>query len=129
MRRPLKINSEDFDCSLSPLDEGDFEDQNGRSKIYEERAQRSMIQLLAAFCELAVSLTDIIGIIYPSKASHVSDSLTERDLQEALSRVEKSKVALATWYEKTTSRFAIPVGRDTRHKSLILYTNTAYIYY
>jgi hypothetical protein len=129
MRRPLKINSKDFDCTLSPLDEGDFEDEIGRSKIYDEEAQRSMIHLFTAFCELAVLFTDIIGIIYPSKGSHVSDSPTQRDLQQALSHIEICKVALDNWYEKTTSRFPAPIGMDTRHESLILYTNLAYIYY
>lgn len=128
VRRPLQITSEEFNFNeVALLSEEDFEKEIGHSKVYDASSKRSLVHLLLALCDLAVSLTDVIMTVYPS--SGPPNSMSDQKAEQCLRRVEISMSCLNNWFEKATTNFPTPAGIGDVHLSLILYTNLMYMYY
>ena len=129
VRRSVHITSTDFDFKQTTLTQEDLESEIGRSRVYDASTKRSLAQLLEMLCELAVSLTDVIMLVYPSSDCTNSSIPAERIAEMALKRTEACKLDLTRWFEKASVIFPTPAGLGDGHESLILYTNLLYMYY
>jgi len=129
VRRPLNISSVDFDFGVAPLTKDDFETEIDRSKVYDSSTKYILIEIFLTLCDLAITLTDVIMLVYP--LSEPSGEYSSSDLQadHALSRVEACKSGLNRWFEKATLCFPTPAGLGDMHESVILYTNLMYMYH
>ncbi|PMD32631.1 hypothetical protein L207DRAFT_396203, partial [Hyaloscypha variabilis F] len=125
LRRPLQI-----DClytSDKGLNDDDFDQDIGNSKVYDVGTQRLLAKILVAQTRLAVEMTDAITILYPPDGSlHIP--LT---CQETLDRVslesDRCNAKLTAWFEDVHSWVSgFPKGC---HASVSLYSSLMYIYY
>jgi len=128
MRRHVQISSADFDWSLTPLNNEDLESEIFRSKVYDASTKRSLIQLMTVVCELAVSLTDVLELVYPLNGFPNSIISTEQ-ADQSFNRIETCKSSLKSWFEKATINFPTPTPMGMMHDSVVLYTNLTYMYY
>ncbi|KAF2815567.1 uncharacterized protein BDZ99DRAFT_435984 [Mytilinidion resinicola] len=128
VRRPLSISSADFDFSLELLTKEDFDSEIFRSRVYDASTKASLVQLLLTLCDLAVSLTEVIMLIYPVNDA-VCGSSTEQKARLSLNRIESCKGRLHSWFENATIAFPSPAGISDSHESVVLYTNLMYMYY
>jgi hypothetical protein len=128
VRRPLKIGSEDFDFQADPIALSDFDSEIRRSKVYDTKTKTELIQLFVAVCELSVSITDVIMMIYPPKGCF-APGFTKEEASRTFSRIAACKARLDEWYERTIVSFPTPAGIRDAHKSIVLYTNMLYVYY
>jgi hypothetical protein len=127
LHRPLQLSSEDFDFSVAAFVEGDFEDEIGKSKVYDQITKTALVQIIVSLSELTVSLTDAIMIICPRKSTPKLPA--QSDLGQSYYRMDKCKTELDHWYERTSELFTRLCAIDNAHNSLKLYTNLTYIYY
>jgi len=98
--------------------------------VYDAPTKRSLAQLFEKLCELAVVLTDVIVLVYPSSDCTNNSSISvERKADLALKRTGACKLDLIHWFEKVSLIFPTPAGLGNGHESLILYTNVMYMYY
>lgn len=128
VRRPLFITDDHFDFSNSPLTVNDLEHEINYSKVYDPDTKRSLAELLEVLCNLAVTLTDIIMILYPINGNPFAP-LNELSLSRLRVRIERRKSDLAQWFDNASVQFPTPAGLGDTHESVILYTNLVYIYY
>lgn len=128
MRRHVQISSADFDWSLTPLNDEDLESEVFCSKVYDASTKRSLIQLMVVFCELAVSLTGVLELVYPLNG-FPNPIISTEQADQIFHRIETCKSSLKSWFEKTTINFPTPTARGMMHDSLVLYTNLTYMYY
>jgi hypothetical protein len=129
VRRSLYITHEHFNfASNPPLTADDLGSEIHRSEVYGPAAKQSLAELCAVLCELAVTLTDVIMIVYPVSERY-DDTMTEMSLSRVRGRIGRCKSDLAQWYESASVRFPIPAGLGDADDALILYTDLMYIYY
>lgn len=138
MRRPIHITRAHFDFDENPtLGYPDLADEIDKSRVYSSGTKRCLVEILAQLIELYVVLTDILMLVFP-----LDDTPGwGREMKpEDTGRVRECKVALRRWYKDATLRFPMFGGgptpraaggsnRETRHDSVILYTNLMYMYY
>jgi hypothetical protein len=130
VRRPLKISGEEFNFNeATPLSAEDFEDEIECSEVYDSSSKRSLIQLLLILYDLAVCLTDVIMVVYPSSGLPDLTLWSDHKADQCLYRIESCISGLNRWFEKATISFPTPAGIGDIHSSLILYTNLMYMYY
>jgi len=122
----LHITPADFDFESSPLCKEDFVSEIERSKVYSATTKLSLVEIFLALCALAVSLTEVIMVVYPSNKL---GSLDEVNANRVSGSIESCKYNLYLWFEKTTPEFPTPAGLGDTHESVILYTNLMYVYY
>ncbi|EFX06482.1 c6 zinc finger domain containing protein [Grosmannia clavigera kw1407] len=123
LRRPLHIQSSDFDFDHNSLNEGDFCDEILHSDVYDRPTKQVMVQLIIALCELMGPLHSILTMIDPMKGMGAdSNQPTLQELKCCLARLD-------LWYQKAVARFQIPMHICGVNESLILFTKMIYIYY
>lgn len=66
LRRPLQISSHDFDFSQPCLTADDFETEINDPMFYPADVRAEQCEMLTKYCQLAVALTRLAMIIYPS---------------------------------------------------------------
>ncbi len=129
VRRPLFITTEHFDfVSHSPLTDEDLEDEIDRSKVYDSATKRSLAEVLAVLCQLAVVLTHIIMVVYPVSEAPLT-TMNEMALLRMRPRIEQCKSDLTEWLDGASVRFPMPAGIGDTTKVVVLFTNLMYIYY
>lgn len=129
VRRPLNITPQHFDFNCNPpLTVEDLASETDKSRVYDPSTKRSLAELVAVLCELAVILTDIIMIVYPLDETPI-DNATEVVLYRVKGRTERSKAILAQWHDSASVRFPTPAGLGDSNESLTLFTDLMYIYY
>jgi hypothetical protein len=125
----LYITTDHFDfINNSPLTVGDFNDEIDHSKVYDPATKRSLAEVLAVLCQLAVTLTDIIMVVYPVSEAPVT-TMDKMALSRMRSRIERCKSDLAQWFDGASVHFPTPAGLGNTSKALVLFTNLMYIYY
>jgi hypothetical protein len=97
----MQTSSTDFDFSQPLLNSADFESETCRSKVYDALTKQSLVQLSIALCELAVSLTDMIMLVYPLHESIDSSLSTERIANQSLDRLLPFWSALTGWFKRS----------------------------
>lgn len=128
MRRPVFITDAHFDFSSSPLNAKDLENEIGHSKVYDPETKRSLAELIATLCELAIVLTGIIMILTPIDEIPIAP-LSEAELSRSWMLIQRGRSDLSHWYDNANVRFPTPAGLGDTHESVILYTNLMYLYY
>ncbi|KAH8660221.1 fungal-specific transcription factor domain-containing protein, partial [Xylariales sp. PMI_506] len=129
LRRQVHIIWGGGDSVYPALNENDFEDEIACSRVYDPGTKRTLTRIFITLCDLAVSLTDVLGIIYPTSDS-IDNCLSDTStIRKRLGRINRCKSGLNTWFEKATVKFPTPAGILSKNESLILYTNLMYMYY
>ena len=125
VRKSIQISTLDFDFhTQTPLLLSDFESEIEASRVYDVITKRALIQRLVALSELAITLTEVIIILYPEK-----EAFAQLGQKDPSSAVRACKLELNTWFEKTTVICLTTPGLGETHESVLLYTNLMYIYY
>ena len=128
VRRQAHISIGPFEWAHM-LTENDFENEIEGSLVYDTQTKRTLIRIFITLCELAVSLTDMIMIIYPSSEPMDISLLKGPSLERTLDRLTSCKLGLQSWFDKATIQFPTPAGIGSSNESLVLYTNLMYMYY
>jgi hypothetical protein len=129
MRRQLHITSLDLAQGSYLPTEKDFAREIDGSRVYGSQTKRTLVRLFITLCELAVPLTDVIKIVYPTGRLTGVESPVVCDSQQASKSLQSCEAGLEAWFERATIQFPTPAGIITREESLVLYTNLLYIYY
>lgn len=129
LRRPLQISSYDFDFTQPCLTKEDFEAEINDTIFYSADVRTEQCEILTKYCHLAMALTRLAMIIYPSAglSQYRFDSRTKltkhlRDLHEAkvaFDRLKESFMLLQDWR---------PASVDSNH-SVRVASALLYIYY
>lgn len=129
LRRPLQISSYDFDFSQPCLTTEDFEAEINDPMFYSADIRTEQCEMLTRYCHLAVSLTRLAMIIYPSAglSQYRFDSRSRlakhlRDLYDAkleFDQLKNSFMLLQDW---------TPASVDSNH-SVRMASALLYIYY
>lgn len=125
----LSITPDQFDFNSPSLSMADFEDEIHRSRVYDPSTKRFLASLIIMMCELALSLTEVVMIVYPPTLAPISCPLEETEYLRSVLRIEECKSGLSRWYDRATVRFPTPAGLTDTHHSVIIFTNLMYIYY
>ncbi|KAI0008714.1 fungal-specific transcription factor domain-containing protein [Xylariaceae sp. FL0662B] len=138
MRRSLQISRARFDFNANTgLEYADLSDEVEKSKVYNAEAKRRLVEIFIQVGELCSVLTDLLTLVFPL------DDLPGWGKQlgsEGATRVRECKAELKRWYKGAMLRFPLfdggstPImastkGKQSRHDSVILYTNLMYMYY
>ncbi|KAL4801502.1 fungal-specific transcription factor domain-containing protein [Aspergillus unguis] len=124
MRRPIQITPEEFDLHQPGLSFEDLEEECLHSEVYTPETKIALCRVLASLCHLAVAVTDLIMLVYPTVQS-MPFSIEDRQAQ--LDRLEETKIALLGW---ELDWVANPDGMEYYiHPSLTLFTNLCAIYF
>lgn len=118
LRVPLQIPPDCLEEDVEMMTFHDMQSDIEHSKVYSCDTRRLLVGLFIGQCELAVKLTSIIMLAYPTNEH-------KRDGDPAA--VRKAKSGLAIWYESAVRRFPTPAGLEDTHPSIVLYTNLLYI--
>jgi hypothetical protein len=97
--------------------------------VYDASTKRSLAQILEMMCKLAISLTNVIMLVYPSSDCPDLSIVAEQKGENALQRTVACKLDLTRWFENASVTFPLLACLRHGHESLILYTNLMYIYY
>lgn len=125
VRKSIQVTPLGFDLNTQkPLLLGDFESEFESSRVYDAITKRALAQRLVALCELAITLTDVLLILYPEK-----EPFAQLGHNEPSNAVRTCKFELNTWFEKTTVECLTSPAISETHESVLLYTNLMYLYY
>jgi hypothetical protein len=127
VRRPLQITHGHFDARVGSLTEEDLLEDIGKSEVYDSETQRLLAKVLIAQSKLAVEMTDVITILYPSDSSLPIASARREDFNRASIESDRCKTKLIDWYESV--HFWVSKIPKNAHPSVTLYTSLMYIYY
>ncbi|KAL4779227.1 fungal-specific transcription factor domain-containing protein [Aspergillus varians] len=124
VRRPLQITPDEFDLPQLGLSFQDLEDECFHSEVYTPDAKIALCRVLASLCHLAIAVTDLAMLVYPTRPSM---PFSQADRRMQLNRLEETKFALLDW---ELSWVANPDGKEYYiHPSLTLHTNLCAIYF
>lgn len=107
-------------------DPSDFEDQIGRSLIYDTRTQRRLTSIFIHMIELSTVLTKLLPSMFcPGDELQNSEFTNSSEPTELTEHIE----ALQEWYSVTQKNFPLNREDEFQHQSVIIQTNLMYIYY
>lgn len=109
------------------LNDEDLLEDIGKSEVYDSETQRFLAKILIAQCKLAVEMTDLITILYPSDSSLPVTSAHKEGFNRASIEIDRCKSKLIDWYENVHSW--VTKFPKNAHPSVTLYTSLMYIYY
>ncbi|PVH75443.1 hypothetical protein DL98DRAFT_427572 [Cadophora sp. DSE1049] len=129
LRVPLQITPDCLEANIDMLTSHNLQSDIEHSKVYSSGTKRLLVDLFVGQCELAVKLTRVIMLSYPTNERSPSMQTVEDEhkLGEDLAAVEEAKSGLAVWYESAMRRFPTPAGLGDTDPSIVLYTNLLYI--
>ncbi|ORY68662.1 fungal-specific transcription factor domain-containing protein [Pseudomassariella vexata] len=138
LRRSPKITRSHFDFDANPrLGYPDLDDEVHRSKVYNAETKRCLIGIFSQIVDLSIVLTSSLMLVFPLDDS---PGWGKRVGAEQSEKVRECKSALRRWYESASLQFPMFGGgtarrinamkrKESRHDSVILYTNMMYMYY
>ncbi|PVH72074.1 hypothetical protein DL98DRAFT_470857 [Cadophora sp. DSE1049] len=129
LRVPLQITPDCLEEDINMMTFHNLQSDIEHSKVYSSDTRRLLVGLFVGQCELAVKLTSVIMLAYPTneRSPCLRTGEDEHKLDEDLAAVQKAKSELAVWYESAMRRFPTPAGLGDTHPSIVLYTNLLYI--
>ncbi|OBT51741.1 hypothetical protein VE04_09296 [Pseudogymnoascus sp. 24MN13] len=127
LRRPLQITGNHLNSAGQGLTEEDFDEDIGKSEVYDTETQHLLAKILVAQCKLAIEMTDVITMVYPADAANLVIAACEEDFNRISVETEKVKMKLIDWYETVDQWISTVLGKS--HASVLLYASLLYIYY
>ncbi|KAF7562021.1 hypothetical protein G7046_g2139 [Stylonectria norvegica] len=132
-RKDIQITRSVFDFdNCTPLNAIDLAEEVQYSSVHSTSDKRSLVDILAKFCELCTILTDVLSIfVCTSEAARY----TLAQQAEHANRIRDSRYYLRQWYDSMLhlqlhSRVMDASGStDKSQASVMLYTNILLIYY
>lgn len=97
--------------------------------VYNGQTKRILAVILTAQIELAIELTDIISLVYPTSGHKTLDSLDCNALMEVPLRIQRHRQALENWSKRTQESILAQRLRLTPHKSVFLFYEMTRIYF
>lgn len=134
LRRPLQITSEQFGFETQEmLNEEDFQEEVGRSRVYDAEAKGRLVRVVLALARLARTLTGTIDTVYPQNgfSQLAVGRVEDKDgLEEAERKVKKAKEELEEWFKwARKSVESAKGGEGKENENVTLYTNIMFMYY
>lgn len=127
VRRPLQIAHSHLNSAGDELTEKDFEEDMGKSEVYDTETQHLLAKIVVAQCKLSIEMTDVITMVYPADGADPVITASEEDFNRVSAETERCKMKLIDWYE--TINQWISTVRGKSHASVTLYASLLYIYY
>ncbi|KAH7012854.1 fungal-specific transcription factor domain-containing protein [Ilyonectria destructans] len=101
----------------------DFQSEIGRSEVHRPETKRHLISILLRLMDLCNTLTELLLLVSSLEDSFGVDRLD-------VYKLTKCRSALQSWHAKTNSEIPFAnSGSGLRQHSIIIYTNTMYIFY
>ncbi|KAF4446838.1 hypothetical protein F53441_9542 [Fusarium austroafricanum] len=130
VRRNIQITSARFDfVSNSPLGYDDLVDELESSRVYNIATKHKLILTLERLTALCVTLTDILGLVYPTETLPILDGEAH---STAYTQVQEHKKSLRNWAVATRPPLALQdlsVTSGGFEDSAVLFTNLVWIYF
>lgn len=127
LRRPLLINSDDFDFTLPPLTAADLNVTVPGSNVYNSSTRKDLAMITECTCKLAIVLTDVLMLVVPRKEPSLPTS--EGEARRSLVQAQKCRMFLHDWYRDSSPTFAKLERNDDARQLSHLYINMSYLYY
>jgi hypothetical protein len=134
LRRNIHITHANFNFdTATPLSLPDLEGEINHSSVHDAMTKRALARILSRVVELCIILTDVLGMIY-----YIDDveAVRKGNWAEDMDKMLRMKTALASWFSATEAH--IPPANRPRSRpdiaadvrgSVVLYTQTMYLYY
>ncbi|KAF4975212.1 hypothetical protein FZEAL_7969 [Fusarium zealandicum] len=130
VRRKIQITRAEFDFdSHPPLGFDDLLDDLESSRVYSVATKHTLLVTLERLTELCASLTDVLGLVYPTENVPVLDAQAN---STAFAKVQDHRRVLQQWAEDTHPPLAhqdLSHGTGASQNSTVLFTNLVWIYY
>ncbi|EGU76360.1 hypothetical protein FOXB_13129 [Fusarium oxysporum f. sp. conglutinans Fo5176] len=130
VRRNIQITSAHFDfANCSPLCYDDLVDELESSRVYNIATKHKLILTLERLTELCVTLTDVLGLVYPTETLPILDAEAH---STAYAQVQEHKRSLKNWAVATRPPLAIQdltLSSGGYEDSAVLFTNLVWIYF
>ncbi|KAL4736111.1 fungal-specific transcription factor domain-containing protein [Aspergillus similis] len=119
LRRPLQINTHDFDFSQPGLMRSDLSNEIHHSLVYSADSKQELVQLLSLHCELAVALTGAVTLLSPLNPP----------ISISHEHIAACRSELLRWHARAESQLHLLEELGIGHDSTMLYSNLLLIYY
>ncbi|RDW77465.1 hypothetical protein BP6252_05518 [Coleophoma cylindrospora] len=129
LRRSIQITRDTFDFNQEPLSKEDLEPEFDHSCVYSSETKRYLAEVFTAQLKLAVELTDVMSLVYPSNDFSVLDQLDPETLEKLPDKISYCRKRLDGWNKDKTYFTLEKQDRKYRHESIILYHDLTQIYY
>lgn len=129
VRRSIHINREMFDFSQPPLNNDDLESEFNRSRVYDSQTKRKLASILGTLFDFAITLTDVLPILYPAGGLKAFDQINPQALSEYPNKVKQCRELLDGWAMRTHEVSAAEDTWSTQHKSIYLFYELTQVYY
>jgi hypothetical protein len=130
VRRNIQITNAQFDfMSCTPLGYDDLVDELESSRVYNIATKHKLILALERLTELCVTLTEILGLVYPTETLPILDAEAH---STAYAQVQEHKRSLRSWAAATRPPLAIQdlsPNAGPFEDSAVLFTNLVWIYF
>ncbi|KAF4334977.1 cutinase transcription factor 1 beta [Fusarium beomiforme] len=130
VRRNIQITNDHFDFAIcSPLGYDDLVDELDASRVYNIATKHKLILTLERLTELCVTLTDVLGLVYPTETLPILDAEAH---STAYAQVQEHKRSLKNWAVATRPPLALHdlrMSSGAYEDSAVLFTNLVWIYF
>lgn len=130
LRRPIQIkDTVPISDDTRFLNEDDFKDEIGASRIHEAAVQRELFGVMNLTCRFAEAVTPAMIMMYTAEKPRERTLSTSSTLQKLLTNVKDHIDQLHVWHENAIRLFPPPVSLGDEPDTLVIYANMLFIYY
>ncbi|KAM0224376.1 hypothetical protein ACHAQD_001945 [Fusarium lateritium] len=130
VRRNIQITNAQFDFAFcTPLGYDDLVDELESSRVYNIATKHKLILALERLTELCVTLTEVLGLVYPTETLPILDAEAH---STAYAQVQEHKRSLRSWAAATRPPLALQdlsPNAGPFEDSAVLFTNLVWIYF
>jgi hypothetical protein len=125
LRRPIQLRPDQAHIGCDYLHEKDMEDEIEHSKVYSADEKRQLVHIFRLQCQLAVSITDLITIVYSPLWSTHPEFTSAKNAISTQNEIDEMKYSLQKWAEIAANT----LGTSSTSASVIMFTKLTYMYY
>ncbi|KAH8694309.1 hypothetical protein BGW36DRAFT_430319 [Talaromyces proteolyticus] len=125
LRRPIQLRPDQAHITCEYLHETDMEDEIEHSKVYSADEKRQLVHIFRLQCQLAVTITDLITIVYSPLWSTHPEYISAKNAINTQNEIDQMKYSLQKWAEVA----AKTLETSSTSASAIMFTKLTYMYY
>lgn len=100
VRRPIQITHDHFDFNNHAFTDEDMEDEMYWSRVHSPQIKKVLAKVIAAQCDLAILLTDVLTLLYPLDGSLPTSPESTLEWNKVQAKICEHTTELMKWNEK-----------------------------
>ncbi|KAH8706045.1 hypothetical protein BGW36DRAFT_436248 [Talaromyces proteolyticus] len=127
LRRGSQITSNHLNMWQNRLDERDFAPEIIHSMVYNQATKCVLFDIFQTQCELAITLTDLVSIVYSHGLSR--SSVSPEESEELIIKIQKIKSSLSQWKEVANIKLHSISSSSIATKPVTMFKNMTFLLY